>query len=52
MGGDDERGTTGGMIGRGNWITCGKPAPVQFCPQHILYHLTLAQTWANMVGSQ
>jgi hypothetical protein len=42
----------GGTIGRGNWSTQRKPAPVSLCPPQIPHDLTQARTWSAAVGSQ
>jgi hypothetical protein len=48
---DDECQAVGGMrIGRGNRITCRKPASVPLCPPQILLDLTWYLTWAAEVG--
>jgi hypothetical protein len=39
-------------IGRGNWSTWRKPAPVPLCPPQIPHDQTRARTWAAAVGSQ
>jgi hypothetical protein len=50
---DYEDGEFGGMmIGRGNWSTRRKPAPVPLCPLQIPHDLTWARTPAAAVGSQ
>jgi hypothetical protein len=50
---DDDCGAIGGMqIGRVNWSTRRKPAPVPLCPPHIPHDLTLAGTQAAAVGSR
>jgi hypothetical protein len=49
--GDYDDGETGGMIGRGNQSTRGKPAPVPLCPPQIP-HAARTRTRAAAVGSQ
>jgi hypothetical protein len=50
---DGDCGIIGGMkIGRGNWSTQRKPAPVPLCPPQIPHDLTQAWTQATTVGSQ
>jgi hypothetical protein len=49
--GDYDDGETGGMIGRGNQSTLGKPAPVPLCPPQTP-HAACTQTQATAVGSQ
>jgi hypothetical protein len=50
---DDGCGAVGGMrIGKGNWSTRRKPAPVPLCPPQIPHDLTWARTWAAAVGSR
>jgi hypothetical protein len=49
----DECGAVGGMIiGKGNWSTRRKPAPVPLRPPQITHDLTWVQTQAAAVGSQ
>jgi hypothetical protein len=49
----DECGAIGGIgIGRGNWSTLRKPAPVPLCPPKISCDLTWVRTRAAMVGSR
>jgi hypothetical protein len=48
---DDECGAVGGMrIGRGNWSTRRKPAPVPLCPSQIPHDLTPARTLGRCSG--
>jgi hypothetical protein len=47
---NDECGTNGEMLGRGNWSTQRKPHPVSLCPPQILHDLTRARTRAAAVG--
>jgi hypothetical protein len=49
--GDYDDGEIGGMIGRGNRSTRGKPAPVPLCPPQTS-HAVQTRTWASAVGSQ
>jgi hypothetical protein len=50
---DDDYGAVGGMkIGRGNWSTRRKPAPVPLCPPQIPHDLTWDRIRATAVGSQ
>jgi hypothetical protein len=49
---DDECAADGGMIGRGNWSTQRKPAPVSLCLPQIPHDLTQTQTYTATVGSQ
>jgi hypothetical protein len=49
---DVDCGAIGGMkIGRGNWNTRRKPAPLSLCPPEIPHDLTRARTPAAAVGS-
>jgi hypothetical protein len=41
-----------GMIGRGNWSTRRKPAPVPLCSPQIPHDMTWARTCAAAVGSR
>jgi hypothetical protein len=47
----DYDGEIGGMIGRGNWSTRRKPAPVQLCPPQTT-HAARTRTRTTAVGSQ
>jgi hypothetical protein len=49
--GDYDNGEIGGMIGKGNRSTRGKPAPVPLCPPQIP-HAAPTRTRAAAVGSQ
>jgi hypothetical protein len=50
---DGDRAETVRMkIGRGNWSTRRKPAPMPLCPSQIPYDLPRARTRAATVGSQ
>jgi hypothetical protein len=50
---DDEYGAFGGMrIGRGNWSTRRKPAPVPLCPPQMPHDLIWVRTRAAAVGSR
>jgi hypothetical protein len=49
--GDYDDGQIGGMIGRGNWSTWRKPAPVPLYPPQTS-HAAQTQTRAAMMGSQ
>jgi hypothetical protein len=50
---DDDCGAISGMrIGRGNWSTQRKPAPVPLCPSQTPHDLTQARTQATTVGRQ
>jgi hypothetical protein len=49
--GDHDDGEIGGMIGRGNRSTRGKPAPVPLCPPQTP-HAARTRTRAAAVGSQ
>jgi hypothetical protein len=50
---DDDCGAVSGMrIGRGDWNTWEKPAPVPLCPPQVPHDLTWAQTWDAAVGSR
>jgi hypothetical protein len=49
---EDECGAVSRMrIGRGNWSTRRKPAPVPLCPPQIPHDLTWARTRPAVVGS-
>jgi hypothetical protein len=50
---DDECGAVGGMrIGRGNWSTQRKPAPVPLCTPQITHGLTRVRTLAAVMGNR
>jgi hypothetical protein len=50
---DCDCGAIGGMkIGKGNWSTRRKPAPVPLCPPQIPHDRTQARTRAATVGSR
>jgi hypothetical protein len=49
--GDYDDGEIGGMIGRGNWSTRRKPAPMLLCPPQTP-HAAWTRTRAATVGSQ
>jgi hypothetical protein len=47
---EDECGTVGGSVDRGNQSTPRKLDPVVFCAPHLPRHLSLARTWTAAVG--
>jgi hypothetical protein len=49
--GDYDDGEIGGMIGKGNWSTRRKPAPMPLCPPQTP-HAARMRTRATVVGSQ
>jgi hypothetical protein len=49
---DDECGSVGGIIGKGNRSIRRKPAPVPICPTEMSYELNLVQTRAPRRGGK
>jgi hypothetical protein len=49
---DDEYGTVGGMIGKGNRSTTRKPVPVPLCPPQIPHVFMRTRTRAAAVGNR